>query len=34
VQRLYAKRLQNDAPAGAPIEVLNEATSQASWKTK
>jgi uncharacterized protein YdbL (DUF1318 family) len=33
VQKLYAKRLQNDAPAGTPIEVANESGSY-GWKTK
>jgi len=34
VQELYAQRLQEDAPAGCPIEVLNEATGTYEWKTK
>ncbi len=29
VQKLYAKRLQNDCPSNTPIEVLNE-----GWKSK
>ncbi len=34
VQRLYAKRLSGDAPAGAPIETLNEASGSYEWKIK
>jgi len=34
VQKIYAKRLQNDAPTGTPIEVLDESTGTASWKIK
>jgi hypothetical protein len=33
VQELYAKRLQNDAPAGTPIEVV-DASGSSSWVTK
>ncbi len=33
VQKLYAKRLQNDAPSGTPIEVVNEDGSS-QWRTK
>jgi uncharacterized protein len=33
VQKIYAKRLQADAPAGAPIEVLN-ANGSYEWKIK
>jgi uncharacterized protein YdbL (DUF1318 family) len=33
VQRMYARRLQNDAPAGAPIEV-DDGTGSVSWKVK
>jgi uncharacterized protein YdbL (DUF1318 family) len=33
VKKLYAKRLQNDAPAGTPIEAANESGSY-GWKTK
>ena len=34
VQKLYAKRLRNDAPPGAPVETLNEATGAYEWKIK
>lgn len=34
VQKLYAQRLQNDALAGTPIEVLNTATGAYEWKAK
>ena len=34
VQKLYAKRLQKDAPAGTPIEVLNESTGNYAWQPK
>ena len=34
IQKLYAKRLQQDAPAGTPIEVLNEASGSYEWKIK
>lgn len=34
VQKLYAKRLQADAPGGTPIEVLNEASGAFEWKGK
>jgi len=34
VQKIYAKRLQQDAPTGTPIEVLNEATGSYAWKIK
>jgi len=34
VQKLYAKRLQQDAPAGTPIEVLNESSGVYEWKQK
>lgn len=34
VQKLYAKRLQADAPAGTPIEVLNSGTGQYEWELK
>jgi uncharacterized protein YdbL (DUF1318 family) len=34
VQKLYAKRLQSDAPAGTPIEVLDAATGRYQWKVK
>lgn len=34
IQKVYAKRLQNDASAGTPIEVLNEASGGYEWKVK
>jgi uncharacterized protein YdbL (DUF1318 family) len=34
VEQLYAKRLQNDAPPGTPIEALNSATGAGEWNIK
>jgi len=34
VQKLYSKRLQKDAPTGASVEVLNEATGKYEWQIK
>jgi uncharacterized protein YdbL (DUF1318 family) len=34
VQKIYAKKMQENAPAGTPIEVLNEATGKYEWKIK
>ena len=34
VQRMYANRLQNDAPSGTPIEVLNTSGGTSEWKVK
>jgi uncharacterized protein YdbL (DUF1318 family) len=34
IQKLYAKRLQNDAPTGTPIEILNQATGASEWTVK
>jgi uncharacterized protein YdbL (DUF1318 family) len=34
VQKLYAKKLQEKASAGTPIEVLDEASGKTVWKTK
>ncbi|HOW35093.1 MAG TPA: DUF1318 domain-containing protein [Candidatus Omnitrophota bacterium] len=34
VGRLYAKRLQSDAPAGTPIEIPNGTTGAYEWKIK
>lgn len=34
VQKLYAKRLQEKAPAGTPIEVFNDSTGTCEWKIK
>ncbi|MEW6076031.1 MAG: DUF1318 domain-containing protein [Candidatus Omnitrophota bacterium] len=34
VQKMYAKRLQEDAPSGTPIEVFNSARNDYEWKIK
>lgn len=34
IQKLYAKKLQSNAPAGTPIEVLNESSGFTEWKVK
>jgi len=34
IQKVYAQRLQADAPAGTPIEVSNPATGAYEWKKK
>ncbi len=34
IQKIYAKRLQKDAPAGTPIEVVDETTARPSWQIK
>jgi len=34
VQKLYAKRLQDNANSGTPIEVLNESTGGYEWRIK
>lgn len=34
VQKLYAKRLQENAPVGTPIEVLDEASGVYKWQLK
>ncbi len=34
VQKLYATRLQNDAPSGTPVEILNSQTSSFEWQVK
>lgn len=34
LNKIYAKRLHNDAPTGTPIEVFNEATGVYEWKIK
>lgn len=34
VQKLYAKRLRNDAPAGTPVEAVDEAGGSSQWKSK
>lgn len=34
VQRVYAKRLQKDAPSGCPVEAMDEMTGKASWGVK
>jgi uncharacterized protein YdbL (DUF1318 family) len=34
IQKVYAKRLQNDAPPATPVEVLNEASGSYEWRVK
>ncbi len=34
IQKVYAKRLQSDAPGGTPIEVLNDAGASYEWRVK
>lgn len=34
MQSLYAKRLQDDAPSGTPIELLNDNTGESKWEFK
>ncbi|MDD5566508.1 MAG: DUF1318 domain-containing protein [Candidatus Omnitrophica bacterium] len=34
VQKMYAKRLQEDAPSGTPVEVFNSAGNDYEWKIK
>lgn len=34
MQKLYAKRLQRDAPSGTPVQVLNESTGAYEWNKK
>ena len=34
VQKLYAKRLQESAPTGTPIEVSNESSGASEWTVK
>jgi uncharacterized protein YdbL (DUF1318 family) len=34
IQKMYAKRLQKDAPSGTKIEVVDETTGKSSWQTK
>lgn len=34
VQKMYAKRLHEDSPIGAPIEVLNISSGKYEWKVK
>ena len=34
VQKLYATRLQEDAPSGTPIEVYSESSGSYQWKVK
>jgi len=34
IQKLYAARLQKDAPSGTPIEVFNQSSSAFEWKIK
>lgn len=34
IQKLYAARLQKDAPSGTPIEVFNQSSGSFEWKIK
>ncbi len=34
IQKMYAERLQKDAPAGTPIEALNPNTGNYEWRIK
>lgn len=34
IQKIYAQRLQDDAPIGAPIEVLSASSGAYEWKIK
>jgi len=34
IQKIYASRLQKEAPAGAPIEVFNQVSGVYEWKIK
>ncbi len=34
VQKIYAKKLQDNASSGTPIEAINESTGQYEWKVK
>ncbi|MDD5238143.1 MAG: DUF1318 domain-containing protein [Candidatus Omnitrophica bacterium] len=34
IQKLYAARLQKDAPSGTPIEVFNQSSGAFEWKIK
>lgn len=34
IQAIYAARLQQDAPSGTPIEVVDKSTGTAEWKNK
>ena len=34
VQKMYAKKLQDGAASGTPVEVLNESSGQYEWKVK
>lgn len=34
IGQLYAKRLRNDAPAGTPVEIVNDTTGAYEWKVK
>lgn len=34
VQKIYAKKLQDGAASGTPVESLNESTGQYEWKVK
>jgi uncharacterized protein YdbL (DUF1318 family) len=34
IQKVYAQRLQDDAPSGTPVEVLSEASNSYKWKVR
>lgn len=34
IKKIYAQRLQNDAPTGTPVEVLNASAGAYEWKIK
>ncbi len=34
IQKMYAQRLQNDAPVGTPIEAYNQSSGSYEWKIK
>jgi uncharacterized protein YdbL (DUF1318 family) len=34
IQKVYAKRLQGDAPSGTPVEILNKESGAYEWKKK
>jgi uncharacterized protein YdbL (DUF1318 family) len=34
IQKVYAEKLSNQAPAGTPVESFNSSTSSYEWKTK
>lgn len=34
IQKMYASRLQNDAPSGTPVEVVNASSGASEWQRK